>query len=72
MSFGDIFGSTPDYSAAFTKKPQPKNLTPMPQIRGKQIDDVLYVRASDVADALEVLSATTNKRLIDKLRGAQP
>lgn len=43
---------------------------PLPQIRGKRIDDVLYVHAQDGADALAQLGPTTNKRLIDKLRGA--
>jgi hypothetical protein len=48
----------------------PKPVTnPMPAIRGRREDDVLWVRAEDVADALEALSPTTNARLIKKLRG---
>lgn len=43
---------------------------PLPQIRGKRIDDVLFVNADDVADALAQLAPAVNKRLIDKLRGA--
>lgn len=39
---------------------------PLPQIRGKQIDGVLYVRAEDVADALESQKAAP--RLVAKLR----
>jgi hypothetical protein len=42
---------------------------PLPQIRGKKIDGVLYVRAEDVADALESQAPAANRRLIDKLRG---
>jgi hypothetical protein len=42
---------------------------PMPAIRGRKEDGVLWVRAEDVADALEALSPTTNARLIKKLRG---
>lgn len=72
--FGDAFGSGDFTSQAFerarrnatNRKPDEK---PLPQIRGKEIDGVLYVRAVDVADALHVLSPTANKRLIDKLRG---
>lgn len=39
---------------------------PLPQIRGKQIDGVLYVRADDVADALDSQQAAP--RLVAKLR----
>ena len=42
--------------------------TPLPQIRGKRIDGVLYVHAEDVADALAQLAPAVNKRLIDKFR----
>jgi hypothetical protein len=53
------------------KRPGPKAPVPLPQIRGKRIDDVLYVRAEDVADALEQLAPTTTQKLITKLRGKQ-
>jgi hypothetical protein len=43
---------------------------PLPQIRGKAIDGVLYVRAEDVADCLGELGASTNRRLIAKLHAA--
>lgn len=61
------FGGLGDFMGA--AKPKPKNEPPMPQIRGKEFDGVLYVRAEDVADALSVLAPAANKRLIDKLRG---
>ncbi len=42
---------------------------PLPQIRGRRESGVLWVRAEDVADALEVAAPETNARLIKKLRG---
>lgn len=41
---------------------------PLPQIRGRVIDGVLYVRADDVADALATQAPGVNRRLIAKLR----
>lgn len=41
---------------------------PVPQIRGKEINGVLYVRADDVADALESQAPGPCRRLIAKLR----
>lgn len=77
--FGDLFGTaggnpfeqTPLGQAAKAaardaKKPTTK---PLPQIRGKHIDGVLYVRAEDVAAALEVQAPAACTRLIRKLRG---
>ncbi|SRR6266542_6048322 len=45
-----------------------KENKPIPPIRGKVIDNVFYVRADDVADALESQAPVINRRLIDKLR----
>lgn len=41
---------------------------PTSQIRSKTLDGVLYVRADDVADALERDAPTTCASLIQKLR----
>lgn len=63
-----FFGpSTNEAPARPAPKPEPK---PLPQIRGKRIDDVLYLHAGDLADALESQSPKTNRRLIDRLRRA--
>ena len=62
---GDVLGSFLDGGKA-APKPQAK---PLPQIRGKRIDGVLYVHAGDTADALESQAPRVNRRLIDKLRG---
>lgn len=43
-----------------------KQAKPLPQIRGKEIGGVFYVRAEDVADALE--SQDCAPRLVKKLR----
>lgn len=64
---GDIFDSL---GVGDPRKRGDKGPPPLPQIRGKRIDGVLYVHASDVADALAQLAPTVNKRLIDKFRGA--
>jgi hypothetical protein len=53
---------------ADAKKPAPGKPKPLPTIRGKRIDGVLYVCAEDVADALELQTPVAAKRLIDKLR----
>ena len=51
-------------------KPTPANPdAQLPQIRGKRIDDVLYVRAEDVAEALQRIVPTEASKLIKKLRG---
>lgn len=42
---------------------------PLPQIRATCINGVWFVRAEDVADALDRCSSKTNERLITKLRG---
>lgn len=41
---------------------------PLPKIRGRREGDVLWVRAQDVAEALEAFAPETNARLIRKLR----
>ena len=48
-------------------RPTPK---PLPQVRGKRIEGELYLRADDLADALESQGPKTNRRLIDRLRKA--
>jgi hypothetical protein len=59
--FASIFGGPP------SAKPEPE-ARPLPQIRGHRHEGVLWVRAEDVADALESQAPTTNARLIKKLR----
>jgi hypothetical protein len=67
MSFlDDLFGAAP--------RPAPKAnkpTRPLPQIRGRREGGVLWVRAEDVADALESQAPTVNARLIAKLRGTR-
>lgn len=66
-AFSGLFGVPPGRAprpAPTTRKPA----RPLPQIRGRVIDGVLYVRAGDVADALESQAPRVNRRLIDKLR----
>jgi hypothetical protein len=41
---------------------------PLPRIRGRREDGALWVRAQDVADALEAFAPETNAPLIKKLR----
>lgn len=60
---GDMLGSVAQAAKGAASKP-------LPQIRGKRFDGVLYVHAGDVADALESQAPKLNARLIAKLRGA--
>lgn len=53
--------------ALLGRKPRDRK-TPLPVIRGRTINNVFYVRADDVADALEAQAPITNRRLIDRLR----
>ena len=65
--FDSFFG--PDYGP---RTAQPKTATttskPLPQIRGKRVDGVLYLNADDIADALASQAPVTNRRLIDRIR----
>ena len=45
-----------------------KSESPLPRIRSHHRDGVLYVRADDLADALEAQAPEVNARLIAKLR----
>jgi len=79
--FGGAFGQPTGFAATDlgraaaaarkdAKKPTPANPSAeLPQIRGKRINGVLYVRAEDVADALQRTVPTEAARLIRKLRG---
>jgi hypothetical protein len=62
------FDNTPLGQAAKAAAEDAKKNRPLPQVRGKTINGVLYVRAEDIADALDTLAPTANKPLIDKLR----
>ena len=55
------------YEGAMRAQPEGER-KPLPQIRGRREDGVLWVRAEDVADALEAAAPETNARLIKKLR----
>lgn len=77
-AFDDLFGvsgfaDTPLGKAARAaeRDAKKKPTKPLPQIRGKHVGGVLYVRAEDVADALESQVPTAAARLIAKLRGAR-
>lgn len=71
--FGGLFGPTAraraDDAIRRPAAPAPKPARPLPQIRGRRDDGVLWVRAEDVADALESQAPKVNARLIAKLRG---
>lgn len=72
MSFDDIFGDFLNAGQRTKAGATPKPVTkPLPQIRGRHQDGVLWVRAEDVADALESQAPKANARLIAKLRGAR-
>jgi hypothetical protein len=45
-----------------------KDSKPLPQVRGRVIDGIYYVRGEDIADALDSQAPRVNKPLIDKLR----
>lgn len=62
---GNPFDGLGDLGGLFDVRTGP---TPLPQIRGKEIGGVLYVRAEDVADALESQAPRSCARLIAKLR----
>jgi hypothetical protein len=67
------FGSTPLGQAARAaerdaRKPAQSAPKPLPQIRGKIIDGVFYVRAEDMASCLEATVPSQARRLIAKLR----
>jgi hypothetical protein len=64
-AFEDLFGAP--FADESKPKPQAK---PLPRIRGKKIDGVLYVRAADVAEALASQAPGVNARLIKKLKDA--
>ena len=65
----DALGSFPDPMAELAEAVKRRKASQaLPLIRGKSIDGVFYVRAEDVADALESQAPTVNRRLIDKLR----
>lgn len=71
---GDIFGmapktgfeSTPLGKAAQAAQSDAKKNRAVPQVRGKTIDGVFYVRADDVAAAMESQGVTGP--LVEKLR----
>lgn len=65
--FGDIFENFFGKATTPNSKPKPE-ARPIPPIRGKRIDGVFYVRAEDIANALESQAPEINKRLIAKLR----
>lgn len=72
MSVDDLFDSFLGGGASTSRAPKETDAhkRPLPPIRGKRIDGELYVLAADVAAALATQAPVTNKRLIDKLRGA--
>lgn len=70
----NLFGPTLRTSHRADPAPAPaprhaRPARPLPQIRSRKIDGHLFLRAEDVADALEAQAPTTNRRLIDRLRG---
>jgi hypothetical protein len=66
----DAMGAFPDPMSMLDEAVKRAKATQkaLPLIRGKSIDGVFYVRAEDVADALESQAPPVNRRLIDKLR----
>lgn len=75
FGIGGLFGGSPRPRPTSSSGPERVGTPPakpLPQIRGRREGDVLWVRADDVADALESQSAKTNARLIAKLRGVRP
>lgn len=71
-SFGNPFGGGEAFVRAAADAARRKGTTdkPLPALRGKRIDGVLYIRAEDLADALESQAPKQCDRLIKKLRAA--
>lgn len=67
-AFDGILGSPFGDRIRPPQRPAGRTDKPLPQIRGKQIDGVMYLRAEDVADAMEAGAPKACARLIAKFR----